>query len=97
VPISAQTMSNVDKTLRIHATNDEARGLGYRIEVETFAERLTPLHRAFAYRLDDQPHGGKFLCASTDVLVALEQGLEILRGVVEHGDPWPDGVASETR
>jgi hypothetical protein len=84
-------MTNADRTLRIHAVNDEARKLGYRIEVETITQRRTPLHRAFAYRLDDQPPGGRFLYGSTGVLDALEEGLEILRGVVKENHPWPGG------
>jgi hypothetical protein len=84
-------MTNVDRTLRIHEINDEARSLGYRIEVETITQRRTPLHRAFTYRLDDQPPEGNFLCGVTDVLEVLEEGLEVLRGVVKSGHPWPSG------
>jgi hypothetical protein len=80
-----------DRALRIHEINAEARELGYRIEVPLITQRLTPIHRAFAYRLDDQPPGGRFLCSSTDSLAALEEGLEVLRGVVASGHPWPDG------
>ena len=80
-----------DRALRIHEINAEARELGYRIEVPIITQRLTPIHRAFAYRLDEQPPEGKFLCSSTDSLGALEEGLEVLRGVVVADQPWPDG------
>jgi hypothetical protein len=85
------SMTNAGRTLRIHEINAEARELGYRIEVETITQRLTPLHRAFAYPLDDQPPGRRFLYGSTDVLDTLEEGLEILRGVVKANQPWPGG------
>jgi hypothetical protein len=81
-------MADVDRTLRIHAVNNEARELGYRIEVQTITHRHRSRHRAFAYRLDDEP-GERFLCGNTDVLEAMEDGLKVLRGVVEEGHPWP--------
>jgi hypothetical protein len=81
-------MADVDRTLRIHAVNNEARELGYRIEVQTITHRQRSRHRAFAYRLDDEP-GERLLCGSTDVLEAMEDGLKVLRGVVEEGHPWP--------
>lgn len=56
--MGAETMMNPEETLRIHAVNGAARGLGYRIEVETLAQSRTPIHRA-CYRLDDESPEGK--------------------------------------
>jgi len=83
-----------DRTLRIHALNAEARELGYRIEVQTITHRQRPRHRAFAHRLEAEQPEGRFLWGSTDVLEAMEKGLEVLRGVVKEGHPWP---GEETR
>jgi hypothetical protein len=90
------SMSNVDRTLRIHEINTEARELGYRIELEMITpQSRTPAHRAFAYRLDDEQSGRRFLCGGTDVLDVLEDGLEVLRGVVKEGHGWPGGEPRE--
>jgi hypothetical protein len=82
-------MANVDRTLRIHAVNNEARELGYRIEVQTITHRQRSRHRAFAYRLEDEQPEGRFLWGGMDVLESMEKGLEVLRRVVEKGRPWP--------
>ena len=84
-----------DRTLRIHALNAEARELGYRIEVQTITHRQRPRHRAFAYHLEDEQPEGRFLWGSTDVLEAMEKGLEVLHGVVEEDQPWPGEESGE--
>jgi hypothetical protein len=84
-------MSNPDVKLRQNAANAKANHLGYRIEVDfLLASRL---HAAYAVS-NAGDTGRRFLCSShAGALEALEEGAEILRGVVEDGRPWP-GAAS---
>jgi hypothetical protein len=83
----------------LNVVNEEAKRLGgYRIAVEMLLpNRRTPAYRVFAYR-GDSDSAGRFLCGSTSPPVeAAEEGLEILRAVVEGDKPWPDGALSEER
>jgi hypothetical protein len=85
-------MSDVETKLRLNTVNHEAKRLGYRIAVEL----LLPVQRTKAYRVfaypDDGDSAGRFLCGSTSAPVdAAEEGLAVLRGIVEGGQSWPDG------
>jgi hypothetical protein len=82
-------MTDLDKRLRLNEANSEAKRLGYRISVEMQLNRRT--HTAFAHHLTDDTER-HFLCHRDSPAVdTLEDGLEILRGVVEAGHPWPGG------
>jgi hypothetical protein len=71
----------------------KARRLGYAIAVDTAPNMRAPItHMAFACLATNWPSIGRFLCYSTSELQAAEAGLEILRGVVKRGDPWPVAV-----
>jgi hypothetical protein len=81
-------MSSLDEKLRQNAANAKVIHLGYRIEVDfLLASRL---HAAYAVSNAGEP-GRRFLCSSHVALDALEEGAEIVRGVVEDGRPWPGG------
>jgi hypothetical protein len=48
-------------------------------------------HMVYAHpNVVGQASMGRFLCYSTSAADAAEAGLEIVRGVVERGGPWPE-------
>jgi hypothetical protein len=79
---------DLDNRIRLNAVNHEAERLGYRIEVELDLNRRT--HAAFGCR--DEPVERHCLCRrDRDGVGTAEDGLEILRGVVDRGERWPGG------
>lgn len=77
---------------RINVARSEARALGYTLFVEE-ALNVEPLtHMAFAapYLGTTQASMGRFLSYSTSAAEAAEAGADILRGIVERGDAWPE-------
>ncbi len=78
---------------RINVARRGARMLGYTLLIED-ALNVEPLtHMAFAapYIGETQPSLGRFLTYSTSAVEAAEAGVDLLRGVVEQGDAWPQG------
>jgi hypothetical protein len=83
-------MDELDTLRRINAVNDEARRLGYRIYEEVTTPNQRPIYTAFAEPIGDAVEPGRLLCRASSALVALEDGLEILRRAVVADDSWPD-------
>jgi hypothetical protein len=84
-------MADLDRHNRRNAAKDEARALGYRLEVEDVPNRRPPLRTVVAYPIeDDKPANRRFLCRGEwyDDVDALEAGLEVLRHAAAH-DHWP--------
>jgi hypothetical protein len=77
---------------RIRAAEAEAHHVGFRLYVDEAPNALGKVtHMAMA-----APHDGgrptliRFLTYSTSAADAAEGGLDVLRGVLERGDPWPE-------
>ncbi len=89
---SRATSSADEDAERIRAARQEAVELGYMLIVDE-ALNVEPLtHMAFAGpRTVGQATTARFLTYSTSAAEAAEAGVEILRGIVERGDPWPEG------
>jgi hypothetical protein len=80
-----------DDADRIRVAQTEARALGYMLLIEG-ALNVEPLtHMAFAApHVEGQPSMGRFLTYSTSAADGAEAGVDVLRGIVERGDPWPE-------
>jgi hypothetical protein len=80
-----------DERERIRAARSEAVELGYMLIIDE-APNVEPLtHMAFAGpHIPGQASTAGFLTYSTSAAGAAEAGVEILRGIVERGDPWPE-------
>jgi len=77
---------------RINVARSEVRALGYTLFVEN-AQNVEPLtHMAFAspHVGTTQASMGRFLTYSTSAAEAAEAGADILGGIVEDGDAWPE-------
>jgi hypothetical protein len=76
---------------RIKVARAEAVALGYMLIVDE-APNVEPLtHMAFAGpHVIGQAANARFLTYSTSAADAAEAGLEVLRGIVERGEPWPE-------
>jgi hypothetical protein len=76
---------------RIRVARAEAAALGYMLIVED-ALNIEPLtHMALAGpRIEGQVANARFLTYSTSAADAAEAGVDVLRGIVERGDPWPE-------
>jgi hypothetical protein len=86
-------MSDADfqQNERIRIAKATARELGYTLWTEE-ALNLAPLtHMAIAAPyIANQASMGRFLTYSTSASEAAEAGLEVLRGIAQSGDPWPE-------
>ncbi len=85
-------MSNEEARLRIQAARAEAFELGYRLFADEAINMPEPItHLAFAAPVVGSQTGmARFLTYSTSAADAMEAGLEVIRGVVERGEPWPE-------
>lgn len=85
-------ISRGDAERIVRAARQEAVELGYMLIVDEALNVGTLTHMAFAGpHVIGQPSPARFLIYSTSAAGAAEAGLEVLRGIVERGDPWPDG------
>jgi hypothetical protein len=86
----ANDLSDEDRE-RIQVARAEAHTLGYMLLIEE-APNIEPLtHSAVAApRIEGQASMGRFLTYGTSAADAAEAGVDVLRGIVERGDPWPE-------
>lgn len=77
---------------RIRAAEAEAHDVGFRLYVDEAPNLLGEVtHMAMAAPHNDgQPTLIRFLTYSTSAADAAEGGLDVLRGVLERGEPWPE-------
>jgi hypothetical protein len=77
---------------RINVARAEARNLGYLLMIEEALNVAPHTHMALAgpYLGDMQVSHGRFLAYGTSAAEAAEAGLDVLDGIVNRGDPWPD-------
>jgi hypothetical protein len=76
---------------RVLVAQREADALGYRLMVEE-ALNIEPItHMAIGYPLvQGQVTMGRWLAYGKSAGEAAENGTDVLKGIVERGDPWPD-------
>ena len=83
-------MSDEDR-LRIQAARGEARELGYTLLVDEVPNLGVLTHAAFAAPyIPNQPSIGRFLTYAKSAADAAEAGADLLHGIVERDEPWPD-------
>jgi hypothetical protein len=76
---------------RIQAVKAEAFELGYRLFVDEAYNIELVTHMAFAASASTPGAvTARFLAYGTSAAGAAESGLEVLRGIVEDGKPWPE-------
>jgi hypothetical protein len=82
--------SDEDKD-RVLTARREARSRGYMLIIEE-AYNIAPVtHMAIAARaVEGQATMGKFLAYGTSAVEAAENGADVLEGIAERGDPWPE-------
>jgi hypothetical protein len=79
-----------DDDARLAEIDTEARELGWRISIDEARDTAPGLtHVAWAHPNISQPSMGHFLTYGPTYLAAAEAGLEILRRVIQDGEPWP--------
>jgi hypothetical protein len=79
-----------DEKLTIQACRSEARALGYMLLVDEMPNFGELTHAAFAAPyIPGQPSMGRFLTYAHSAVEAAEIGADLLRGIVERGEPWP--------
>jgi hypothetical protein len=86
-------LSSMDEEvrLRIQAAKAEAWELGYRLLVDE-AYNIQPVtHGAFAFPgTSSGTSFGRFLAWGKSPQEAAETGVDVLRGIVERDEPWPE-------
>jgi hypothetical protein len=88
--LSHLLMADLDTRRRITAANAKAASLGDGFRIADEPEQPN-LHTVRAYLLSGDEPAGRVLCRTrSDGVDALEEGLDVLRGIIELGQPWPD-------
>jgi hypothetical protein len=91
--IDSRPVSNPsdDDRERILTAQREADALGYRLVVEE-APNIEPVtHMAVGFPVvPGQGSMGRFLAYGTSAAEAAENGADVLQGIVERDDPWPE-------
>jgi hypothetical protein len=84
-------MGDDESRLRIQAARADAFELGYRVFADEAINMPEPItYMAFAAPVTDQVSVGAFLTYGRSAAEAMEAGLDVIRGVLERGDPWPE-------
>lgn len=63
--------------------------LGHRLLIVPVEHVADATHKAFAGRATQEVLTGRFLAYGTSSAAAAENGLRVLKGIVERGEPWP--------
>lgn len=63
--------------------------IGHRLLVVPVANAGEATHKAFVGRATHEVLTGRFLAYGSSSASAAENGLHVLRGIVERDDPWP--------
>jgi hypothetical protein len=76
---------------RVLVAQREADALGYRLLIEEALNIEPVTHMSIGYPIvQSQVSMGRWLAYGKSAGEAAQDGVDVLKGIVERGDPWPD-------